>query len=176
MVPEMVPRLSTQLKAIAYCGFLTVLVLFFTPETFAAQAVLAWESNTEPDVEGYIVYGSTGSPCPPYDYIDTFPEVDMENPLYPRCVITGLDEDVEYFFVVTAYDSYGNESDYSNIVSTKQGKVECAAAGSGGGGAGCFISSTVHAFSMSKNCLVFLFLLGSFLTCLSFSGKKPKKK
>jgi hypothetical protein len=36
-------------------------------------------------------------------------------------VISGLDRDVNYYFVLTAYNMVGNESNYSNIVSVLNG-------------------------------------------------------
>ena len=43
-------------------------------------------------------------------------EIDRDNPEY---TVTGLTDNVPYFFVVTAYDTEGTESGYSNEVNTK---------------------------------------------------------
>jgi len=99
--------------------FLTLMILFISFETSslaANQIILSWDPNTEPDLEGYVLYGKQGSPDPPFDYVDSNPEVDLADPLNPRAVITDLESDVAYYFSVTAYDTEGNESDYSNIV------------------------------------------------------------
>ena len=124
------------------------LILFFVSETSlraADQIILAWDANTEPDLEGYFLYRKQGSPSPPYDYVDTYPEVDLADPLNPRAVITDLESDVTYSFVVTAYDTDGNESDFSNAVSVLNGKLTNAGGrstgGGGGGGGGCFINT-----------------------------------
>jgi len=49
------------------------LVIFFPSATASYQITFAWDANTEPDLAGYELYGKQGSPCPPYDYIDTYP-------------------------------------------------------------------------------------------------------
>ena len=88
------------------------------------------------------MYGKQGSQSPPYDYVDTYPEVDLADPLNPRAVITDLDRDVTYSFVVTAYDTEGNESDFSNAVSVLNGKlINTSNYSGGGGGGGCFINT-----------------------------------
>ena len=123
----------------------------------ADQITLAWDSNTEPDLEGYIVYGRQGSPDPPFDYVDTYPEEDLADPLNPRAVITDLESDVTYYFVVTAYDTEGNESDISNTVSVTNGKINDPGVNSssdgGGGGGGCFINTAGFWLRPSKNIL-----------------------
>jgi hypothetical protein len=83
-----------QRKIIKYffCLFLLIFtILFFAFETAsiaADQIILAWDANTEPDLEGYVLYGKQGSADLPFDYVDTYPEVDLADPLNPRAVIT----------------------------------------------------------------------------------------
>ena len=129
----------------------TLLISFETSSMTANQIILSWDPNTEPDLEGYVLYGKQGSPDPPFDYIDTYSEVDLADPLNPRAVITDLESDVTYNFAVTAYDTEGNESDYSNIVSVLNGNMIDAAdnsdgdgGGGGGGGGGCFINTAAY--------------------------------
>jgi hypothetical protein len=129
--------------------FLILTTLFISIETSsiaADQTILAWDANTEPDLEGYVVYGKQGSPNPPYDYIDTYPEVDLADPLNPKAVITDLESDVTYYFVVTAYDTEGNESGFSNAVSFINGKIIDAGGNSNGDGdgGGCFINTAAY--------------------------------
>jgi PKD repeat protein len=50
----------------------------------------------------------------------------LTDPLNPRCKVTDLEKDVIYFFVVTAYDTEGNESDFSNIISSDGDIAHCA--------------------------------------------------
>ncbi len=128
------------MKPLLKIGFLVVSVLFFASVTAAYQITLAWDANTESDLEGYILYGNQGSPCPPYDYIDTYPVTELADPLNPRCKLTDLEKDVTYYFVVTAYDTSGNKSDFSNIISSKGEIAYCPSSisseGGGGGGGG----------------------------------------
>ena len=128
----------------------TLFISFETASIAANQIIISWDPNTEPDLEGYVLYGKQGSPDPPFDYVDSYPEVNLADPLNPRAVITDLESDVTYYFAVTAYDTDGNESDYSNVVSVFKSNVIDAGGnsdgngggggGSGGGGGGCFIN------------------------------------
>lgn len=127
---------------------LTTLFISFEISSIAAnQIILSWDPNAEPDLEGYVLYGKQESPDPPFDYIDTYPEVDLADPLNPRAVITDLESDVTYYFAVTAYDTEGYESDYSNVVSVLNGNMidtggnRDGDGGGGGGGGGCFINT-----------------------------------
>ena len=135
--------------------FLMLSTLFICLETSslaAYQIILSWDPNTEPDLEGYVLYGRQGSPGPPFDHIDTYPEVDLADPLTPRAVIADLESDVTYYFAVTAYDTEGYESDYSNVVSVLNGNMidtggnsdGNGGGGGGGSGGGCFINTTAY--------------------------------
>jgi fibronectin type 3 domain-containing protein len=76
----------------------------------AGTATLTWNASTESDLTGYKVYRGTGSGT--YGApIATLPRT-MTN-----YAATGLQNGTTYFFVITAYDSAGNESTYSNEVS-----------------------------------------------------------
>jgi len=106
---------------------------------------LGWNTNSEADLEGYMLYGRQGSPCPPYDQIDTYREKNLADPLNPMVRITDLDKDLTYYFIVTAYDTFGNESDFSDVVSVfngEGGNATCSSGkgssrgGDGGGGSG----------------------------------------
>lgn len=99
--------------------------LFFCFQTFAfADTVtLAWDAN-KPDPAGYKIYYKSGSSGHPYNgagalegnspiTVELVEFVDPENPQY---TINDLNDNDIYFFAVTAYDSDGNESGYSNEV------------------------------------------------------------
>ena len=75
-----------------------------------SSATLAWGANSESDLAGYNVYRSTAS--------GTYgaPIATLQGNV-TSYVATGLQSGTTYFFVVTAYDSAGNESPYSNEVS-----------------------------------------------------------
>lgn len=125
---------------------LAVSMVFFGASIALTYSVrIAWDSNEDPDLEGYILYGSEESPCPPYYHIDTYPEKKMANPLYPMVKITDLENNLTYYFALTAYNKFDYESDYSNVVSVLNGQGESAicisekgssrdGGGSGGGG------------------------------------------
>lgn len=90
---------------------LIVNILFLFPLVYgttvlAGDAGLTWDANIEPDLAGYMVYygtapGSYGVP------------VDIGN--QTTYTVTGLGYGT-YYFSVTAYDTSGNQSDYSNEV------------------------------------------------------------
>ena len=69
----------------------------------SASVTLAWNSNTEPDLAGYKIYEAT-SPGSYGAAIATLPA----NTTSFR--VTGLQPGATYFFVITAYDTSGNES------------------------------------------------------------------
>jgi len=73
----------------------------------AGQVTLAWDANTEPDLSGYRIYygtasGTYGTP------------INVGNVL--TYTVTGLTDGLTYYFALTAYDTFGNESGYSNEV------------------------------------------------------------
>jgi len=68
---------------------------------------LEWDANTEPDLAGYkLYYGFTSGV-----YGTHF---EAGNRLEWKAV--QLEENTTYYFALTAYDTFGNESDYSNEV------------------------------------------------------------
>jgi Fibronectin type III domain len=75
---------------------------------FAGEVGLAWDAKTEPEIVGYKIYyqGITHS---------DLRSIDVGN--VTTYTVTGLYPDT-YGFCVTAYDTSGNETGGSNIVST----------------------------------------------------------
>ncbi|UCE52202.1 MAG: hypothetical protein JSV31_23540 [Desulfobacterales bacterium] len=115
-------------------GFFIFMTLFFLAEAPAYKATLAWVPNEEADFAGYKLYGRIGNPCPPYDLIDTYLENALANPLSPMVQVDGIENDKKYYFVVTAFDTSRNESDYSNIIYLINGLWGDAICSSGEGG------------------------------------------
>ncbi len=137
--------------------FTLYLIPAMLPAASAANVTLGWEANSEPDLEGYVVYRNTGSPGPPYGYSSDLPEDDLTDPLHPRVTLTGLSENKEYYIALTAYNTEGVESSFSNDVcvevvngitqlcsasSNPGGSPASSSSGGGGSGGGCFISSS----------------------------------
>jgi hypothetical protein len=85
--------------------------LLFAVSAMAADVVLKWDANTEPDLAGYHVYwsGTTGVYGP---FRATVP-VSAE----PTYTVVGLANGT-YFFTVTAFNKGALESGYSNEVTT----------------------------------------------------------
>jgi hypothetical protein len=75
-----------------------------------ASLTLRWNANTEPDLAGYRIYGakSSGAYGAP---VATVPASATS------FVATGLEPGVTYFFVISAFDTAGNESPRSAEVS-----------------------------------------------------------
>ena len=163
------------MKTLLKIGFLVASVLFFASEIAAYQTAyqitLGWDANTEPDLEGYILYGNQWSPCPPYDYIDTYPVTELADPLNPRVKVTDLEKDVIYYFVVTAYDTDGNESDFSNIISP-EGDAYCPSSRGhegGSGGGGCLITTSACGFRWAEESLEAILLIPE--SCMKINEK-----
>ena len=122
---------------------LTVLFSFFL-STFlstaeAAYLDLAWGPNEEPDVAGYRVYYGTSS----REYIGF---VDAGRATTYR--LDNLLDDVTYFVAITAYDTAGNESDFSaeaaGVGSPDSDAPTVSYGAGGGGGGGCFVSTLLE--------------------------------
>ncbi len=76
---------------------------------FVGAANLSWMANSEPDLSGYkVYYGSDGSGN--YSRVEDVGNVTLFH-------VRNLMNELKYFFVLTAYDSSGNESGFSNEVS-----------------------------------------------------------
>ncbi len=76
----------------------------------SGTATLSWNASGGPDLEGYKVYQATASG----GYGAPIATVTMDFTSY---TITTLDAGTTYFFAVTAYNSDGAESSFSNEVS-----------------------------------------------------------
>ncbi len=95
---------------------------FFAPLSYAAEATLTWDPNSEPDLAGYKIY--YGFATNNYEY-----SIDVGN--QTSYTVTGLDESYEaVYFVATAYNTNGEESDYSKeVVFKKENQPPIADAG-----------------------------------------------
>ncbi len=83
---------------------LTLLLLFLFPTlTFGASVKIQWKPNSESDLAGYKVYYGTA-------HRTYAAPIDVGN--VTTYEITGLSAGT-YYIAITAYDTSGNESDYS---------------------------------------------------------------
>ena len=134
-------KITTTLKYI-----LLSIPLFFCFVTigYTKDATLMWSKNTESDLDGYKIYYKSGSSGPPYNGMGakegdsplTIPLQEMYNPEQPEYTIHDLDDNEDYYFVLTAYDIYERESGYSNEVDT----VKYSSSG------GCFIATEAYGY------------------------------
>ena len=83
------------------------LVLLIAGPALAADVTLQWDANTESDLAGYRVYQGTGS--------DPATFTRVQQVAATTATIKGLDN-TSHSFAVTAYNTAGLESAYSNIV------------------------------------------------------------
>jgi fibronectin type 3 domain-containing protein len=108
------------LTAGTYNGILTVSAVGTASKTVAvtltvsapatSSATLTWNANTESDLAGYKIYRATTSG----GYGAPIATLQGNVTTY---IAAGLQSGTTYFFVITAYDSAGNESPLSNEVS-----------------------------------------------------------
>jgi hypothetical protein len=74
---------------------------------YSAQVTIAWDANSEPEVAGYkLHYGTSAGQYP------SLSDAGGQT----ACTLAGLQAGVVYFFAATAYDTYGNQSSYSQEV------------------------------------------------------------
>ncbi|HEX9757356.1 MAG TPA: fibronectin type III domain-containing protein [Nitrospiria bacterium] len=111
------------------CSFL-ILFFSFAPIANAGEATLSWNSNNEPDLAGYKVYYGTSS-----GQYGTPSDVGTQT----THTLSGIPAG-EYFFAVTAYDTSGNQSGFSQEVSKTildgGGSQPVANSGTSAGGCG----------------------------------------
>ena len=94
-------------RALKICIILST-ALTINTFAWAGTATVSWDPNAEPDLAGYKAYYGTSS----RNYSQS---IDMGNVI--NYTVSGLAEGQTYYFTVTAYNSSGLESDYSNEVS-----------------------------------------------------------
>ena len=116
-----------------------LLTILFAEPSGAATVTVAWDPNPEPTVAGYRLYYGTSSRY----YTNS---VDVSNST--RCTISALVEGVTYYMAVTAYDTSGNQSGYSNEIvytvpagTSPSPSPDGGTVSGGGGGGGCFIAT-----------------------------------
>jgi hypothetical protein len=105
---------------------LIITTIIIGPKSFvySADVTLAWRANTEPNLSGYYIYYKSGTSGAPYNGTGVYegdspikvPLRYFADPANPAYTLHGLSDTEISFFVLTAYDSEGNESGFSNEV------------------------------------------------------------
>jgi len=101
--------------------FTWILLLTAQTSCFASTVVIQWDPNTDADLSGYKVYYQADSSSIPYQgtgAAEGAAPIDVSN--QTTATISGLDPAHAYYFAVTAYNTSGVESAYSNIVSVPE--------------------------------------------------------
>ncbi len=103
----------------------------WTSSAWGVEVTLQWDPNTEPDLAGYVIYYAEGHRGPPFDGIGsdkgpspiftsmsgaTGHQIDNSDPVTFVMNLPGDKGVVDYCFAVTAYDTEGRESGFSNQV------------------------------------------------------------
>lgn len=91
---------------------ITVLVLisiFLSAEVLAATVIMTWSKNAETDLAGYKIYRATV----PGGYTKGTPIATVTTPKFTDSTVSPR---TTYYYVVTAFDKFGNESPFSNEV------------------------------------------------------------
>ncbi len=131
-----------------FIGVLLAIPLFLVAPRIvhALQATLAWSPNQETDLAGYKLYYGSQS----HTYTNN---IDVGN--VTTYTAASLPDGSAYYFALTAYNSEGAESGFSQEVSTASSSATAASAGGaagaaadsgsgGGGGGGCFIATALY--------------------------------
>ena len=138
-------------------GCVIVLIHSLRP-SYALDVTLAWDANTEPNLAGYMVYygPESGDPYDGQGAQEGDSPVDMAldqdedpDPSVVQFTLRNLPEG-DYFLAVTAYNTAGLESGYSNEASTSPGEPGTSyrqnsasnPEGAAGGG-GCFVATVL---------------------------------
>ena len=118
---------------------LILMLLAWCTPALGLDVNLQWDANTETDLAGYKVYYKTATPGPSYNgtgAVEGDSPIDVGN--VTQITLHGLDEDVTYFFAVTAYNTSQLESGFSNEASTADDNNGGSSRDGSGGGGGCF--------------------------------------
>ncbi len=92
------------LYALSFISLVVSILLIATTNVYSSQATLIWTPNTESDLAGYKIH--SGPSGRNYDNITNVGD-------QTSYTVQDLVEGQTYYFALTAYDSFNNESDYS---------------------------------------------------------------
>jgi hypothetical protein len=94
-------------------GLLFLILVSRPASAWAGEAILNWDPNADSDLAGYKVYYGTASGS----YTESVDVGLTDNSNSPQYTVGDLLGGTTTYFAVTAYDTSGNESGYSNEVS-----------------------------------------------------------
>jgi hypothetical protein len=95
-----------------------LLIALMSSSAWAKNFTLAWDPSEDPNAAGYYIYYKADTPHGKFDgtgAAEGSSPIDVGRSL--TATINDLDERV-YFFAVTAYDNFGNESAFSNVMAS----------------------------------------------------------
>lgn len=109
-------------KLFLLTGLQIVLVMSWLPATaFCSSVMLDWDPSSDPEVSGYRVYYQADSQAQPFSGSGAAEgSAPIEASTATSATINGLDPASSYYFAVTAYNSQGVESAYSNVVQVQE--------------------------------------------------------
>ena len=116
---ELPRSMTSYYRWLLICFFLLVITACASPDSAPTSemaaapnetATLSWDASVGPDLAGYKIYQATASGA----FGAPLATVPMDLTSY---TVTGLESGSTYFFAVTAYNSDGSESSFSNEVS-----------------------------------------------------------
>jgi hypothetical protein len=97
--------------------FMILSSLVWVAVAYSADVQLQWDANNESDLAGYKIYYKADSSAMPFNgtgATEGSSPIDVQN--QTSATISGLDPAHAYYFAITAYNTSGIESGYSNIV------------------------------------------------------------
>jgi chitinase len=101
-------RLSSRLARGLQIPVCSLLLLLLAQNVFAAPVTLGWNAVSAANLAGYVLY---------YGYSSRNYSLSVDVGNYTTAALSGLDQGKTYYFAATAYDTYGQESVFSNEVS-----------------------------------------------------------
>jgi hypothetical protein len=160
---------------------LSPVILKISNTAYAAGVNLVWDANAETNLAGYKLYYEDENGAELFRGTDAnegdSPIIiylwELSNPRLPTFSLTGLENDQFYYFTLTAFNTDGAESGFSEIVGTiaeendnhhlAKGLLEDSTEPVSSGRSGvCFLSDTMCNYSPGSSVVRFgiIFLLG----------------
>ena len=106
--PEITP------KRLLLIACILCLAMLLPAAAFSAELTIGWNKPDSSQVDGYnIYYGESMT-----DF-KSVPGQSIENPDTTQLTISGLYDGATYAFTVTSVDTFGNESDFSDVLAVQ---------------------------------------------------------